>query len=150
MKMSLKKSLVVVAMSSMFIGNAMALDAIFFIPKVVNTILTSSSISQARLLENTENSARDVSRSYNAIDALFYAFWFPFAILNEESGSVEASVSDLVDLSYTAEEIAQYESDLAKISGLVSSSTFSSQEQAAEAISALDLGIVAKEQMRIK
>jgi hypothetical protein len=144
---NMKRFLVTLTLASMFIGNAMAVDAIIFLPNVI----ANATGSRVTFFEYSKSSARSISSGYNPIESFVEAvLWFPLAILDEESNALSVNAAELEQMNYTTEEISEYKSDLTKIQQLTSNQSFSSQTEAVEAIHSLDLGIVAQEQMRLK
>jgi hypothetical protein len=143
MKISLKNSLAVVALSSMFIGNAMALDVVLLVPQAL--------LGSSRPFENTARALYTAGDSMETtISQLISVVLIPFALLDESTNQISVNSSDLKDLAYSDAEISQYQNDLQKLSSASTDQKISSKEDLENLINSLDLGIVAKEQLRIK
>jgi hypothetical protein len=146
MKISLKKSLTVLMIGSMLIGNAMAAEIVF----APVTFVVNLTGHHTEYFNGTAVQLKSLKQAPSFYDSLLDLIIFPFVILDEKSNELSVSAQELEALSYSSEEISQYQSDLGRISELASSAEFSSVEEIKAAVSLLELGIVAKEQMRIK
>lgn len=74
----------------------------------------------------------------------------PFAILDQKADTISVNEQDLVDLNYSPAEIEEYKNNLNEIKTILSERTFASAKEASDALNSLELGVVAKEQLRLK
>jgi hypothetical protein len=140
-----KKMLQTLSITALMLGitsSAMAIDTIVVIPQII----TGHSV-----YERTDNVLYGISNDRDVISVFFDTFlMLPFAILDQKSNSINVNENDLSELNYSAEEISEYKNDILAIQDLSAARKFTSSEEARKALSTLELGVVAKEQLRLK
>jgi hypothetical protein len=137
--MKLASALSLAAILATLSLNAMAVDLIMVVPNLMAGNGTRYNFRK------TKNVISEINYGHS-----FYILALPFVFLNEKTNEIQVNEKDLADLNYTAEEIAAYKTDLAKIDQLSSTTQFNSKEEAQNALSALGIGVIAKEQLRIQ
>jgi hypothetical protein len=151
MKSSLVKAVSTLALVSTLMGvagNAMAIDMVLIVPQAIVAMTGRMNFAPFSYTASAVNEATAGYRS--GLNNIIGVMMLPFAILDEKTNEISVNASDLKDLAYSDSEIAQYQNDLNKLSTLSVEQKVSTKADLENVLSSLDLGIVAKEQLRIK
>ena len=129
----LRRTIAIGSLFCVVTTNAMATDVIVF------------GLTGYGFLEQTQDTVRAMTHT-DAIGVVIGLLYLPFAILDEKTKEISTNSNDLYELGYSYSEIAEYQEDL----NLIALKKFSSVVEAKQEISKMDLGIIAREQLRIK
>jgi hypothetical protein len=145
----MKKVIVTLALATLMgvSSNAKALDVIlspFYVAALVTNNHPGAPMTVRYLGDGISTLADQAGWGFSLGLAVFV---LPFTILNEESNSLSIDVEELAKMNYSASEISEYKTDLEKINGL--SGKFTTEEDALAAFKSLDLGVIAREQIRL-
>jgi hypothetical protein len=143
----MKKTLAAFALMMTIAGNAMAIDVVMLVPKLINT-MTGGPTGGQYYFSYTSDAGRNVRGA--PLNAIYRILLVPFAILDQETQTLTVNAADLSQLDYSLQEIAEYSNDLDKLSKLTATTSFSSKEEVKNALDSLELGTIAKEQLRLK
>lgn len=146
-----KKSFLALSLAAVLALSAspkvMAIDVVAFVP----TFITKVTGNGGTYFKFTQQMSKDISDNPSPVGVLVQTFLFlPFAILDDAANSMTINESELADLNYSAAEIAEYKNDLTKLNNLVTNGQFASRNEAVLALQSLELGTIAKEQLRLK
>ncbi|WP_415063928.1 hypothetical protein [Bdellovibrio sp.] len=86
---------------------------------------------------------------YNVLGYAGIIIGFPLLLLSENSQDVTVDVESLRQLGYTDVEIQEYAEETEQVLQSLKDRTFSSEQEALQAVHDLKLGVVAKDLMRI-
>jgi hypothetical protein len=139
--MKLFSTLVLTVILSTFTFNAMAMDVVMIIPNILSG-------NSRDLFGNTQYKIQRMRwYGYNILDAVIGV---PVRFLDEKVNAIEVNESDLRELAYSDEEIESYKADLNKIMNAFGTKNFSSKLEVQNALNSLDLGVIAREQLRLE
>jgi hypothetical protein len=121
-------------------ANAMAIDTLMLIPNI---------ISGEKVFGQTKSAVYEINNGYMNLAGMILVA-LPLAILDENTDSITVDENELLDLNYSKEEINQYGVDVRNINNLLTVQEFSSKAEMQQALDSLNLGLTARELLRIK